>query len=57
MPARVEAAILMRGSADRLRKIARGQSSDAAELLRIAHELEDEARKLEAAGRPEPPKP
>lgn len=51
MPERVDAAIQLRKQAERLRIIAyngaaRQQSS---ELVRIARQLDDEARKLEAA--------
>ena len=47
MPERIEAAILMRASAERLRRIASTQTAASHELLRIATELEEKARKLE----------
>jgi len=50
MPERIDAAIMLRKKAERLRKLAKAQEPVSPELMmRIAAHLEDQARKLEAA--------
>jgi hypothetical protein len=53
MSERIDAAILMRVSAERLRRIARIPTSHSRELLQIADDLEEQARKLEGTLIPE----
>lgn len=58
MTERLEAASMMRQSAARLRKAAYEQEPRlAAELLRIALDLDKEAIELESAFRAKPPRP
>lgn len=49
MPERIDTALALRAKAQRLRQIAGGNPQLAPELLAMAHELEEEARKLEIA--------
>lgn len=46
---RVDAAMALRAQAERLRQIASNESRLSPELTRMAHDLDDQARKLEAA--------
>lgn len=50
MPERIDAAIALRAKAERLRQIAkRNMTPLSTELLRMAQDLDEEARKLEMA--------